>query len=120
MKIRDIAPYGVRLPAELKERLQVSAKRNGRSLNSEIVTRLIASYINDEDSGRLLADAEPGSFSAHAQETLRKVAIERTPEIVEMLAKKIMTQEFEEELKRSAREQAQKFIEETQRKKQDK
>lgn len=37
MKVRDIAPYGVRMPAELKEELQALAKKNGRSLNSEIV-----------------------------------------------------------------------------------
>ena len=37
MKVRDIAPYGVRMPAELKERLQEIAKDNGRSLNSQIV-----------------------------------------------------------------------------------
>jgi predicted transcriptional regulator len=37
MHVRDIAPYGVRMPAELKEKLQEIAKSNGRSLNSEIV-----------------------------------------------------------------------------------
>ncbi|MDC9623914.1 MULTISPECIES: Arc family DNA-binding protein [Xenorhabdus] len=40
MKIRDIAPFGVRMTSELKERLQEEAKKNGRSLNAEIVKRL--------------------------------------------------------------------------------
>lgn len=33
----NIAPLGVRLPEELKSALQDRAKRNGRSMNSEIV-----------------------------------------------------------------------------------
>lgn len=44
MKIRDIAPYGVRMPADLKEKLQALAKKNGRSLNSEIV-RILEEYV---------------------------------------------------------------------------
>ncbi|HHP7419519.1 Arc family DNA-binding protein [Providencia alcalifaciens] len=35
--MRSIAPFGVRLPDDLKERLTVRAAQNGRSLNSEIV-----------------------------------------------------------------------------------
>lgn len=34
---RDIAPFGVRMPAELKEQLQAMAAENKRSINSEIV-----------------------------------------------------------------------------------
>ena len=117
MKVRDIAPYGVRLPAELKERLQESAKKNGRSLNSEIVTRLTESYLNDADSGRLLGAAEPGSFSAHAQETVKRLTMERLPEFVEIAAKTIMTKEFEEELKNIARKEAQKLALENKNKK---
>lgn len=37
---RDIPPYGLRMPVELKELLTREAKINGRSLNSEIVERL--------------------------------------------------------------------------------
>jgi len=33
----QIAPLGVRLPDDLKERIQVRAKENGRSMNAEIV-----------------------------------------------------------------------------------
>ena len=44
MKVRDIAPYGVRMPADLKDKLQDMAKRNGRSLNSEIV-RILEEYM---------------------------------------------------------------------------
>ncbi|EAX4620384.1 hypothetical protein GF252_24140 [Salmonella enterica subsp. salamae] len=110
MKVRDIAPYGVRLPAHLKEMLQESAKKNGRSLNSEIIFRLTESYLNDADSAKLLEAAQPGSFAAYAQETLKNLTCEKVPEFVEMMAKKIITDEFKEELKKAARDEAQKFI----------
>lgn len=42
MKVRDIAPYGVRMPAELKEKIGEIAKSNGRSMNAEIVMAIEA------------------------------------------------------------------------------
>lgn len=35
-----LAPYGLRIPPELKARLEASAKENGRTLHSEIITAL--------------------------------------------------------------------------------
>lgn len=46
MKVRDIAPLGIRIPPEIKEKLKEKAKEEGRSLNSEIVQRLIKSLKN--------------------------------------------------------------------------
>ncbi|WP_329958725.1 Arc family DNA-binding protein [Pluralibacter gergoviae] len=43
MKVRDIAPLGIRLPPEVKEKLKEKAREEGRSLNSEVVQRLIKS-----------------------------------------------------------------------------
>ncbi|HGE8458726.1 TPA: Arc family DNA-binding protein [Serratia marcescens] len=43
MKVRDITPLGVRIPLDIKEKLKEKAKEEGRSLNSEIVQRLIRS-----------------------------------------------------------------------------
>ncbi len=37
---RDISPFGLRMPAELKTWLEQQAQNNGRSLNAEIVQRL--------------------------------------------------------------------------------
>lgn len=37
---RDIAPFGVRMPSDLKTYLEERAKANKRSLNAEIVDRL--------------------------------------------------------------------------------
>ncbi|MGL4168944.1 Arc family DNA-binding protein [Morganella morganii] len=35
--MRSIAPFGLRMPDELKEKIQERAKANGRSMNSEII-----------------------------------------------------------------------------------
>jgi hypothetical protein len=40
VKVQDINPFGVRMPADLKQLLDFEAKKNTRSLNSEIVARL--------------------------------------------------------------------------------
>jgi Arc-like DNA binding domain. len=42
--IRDIAPFGLRIPLDLKEQIRRSASDNGRSINSEILARLEASF----------------------------------------------------------------------------
>lgn len=41
--MREIAPFGLRMPAELKSRIDREAKGNGRSMNAEIIARLWAS-----------------------------------------------------------------------------
>lgn len=40
MGTREIAPFGVRMPPDLKTRLEAAAKINVRSLNAELVARL--------------------------------------------------------------------------------
>ncbi|MGV8987820.1 MAG: Arc family DNA-binding protein [Cypionkella sp.] len=42
--IRNIAPFGVRMPPALKERVQAAAKAANRSLNAEIVAALEEKY----------------------------------------------------------------------------
>lgn len=41
---REINPFGLRMPAELKARLEDAAHDNRRSLNAEIVARLQESF----------------------------------------------------------------------------
>lgn len=41
---RDIAPFGVRMPPALKDRVQAAAKANNRSMNAEIVATLEEKY----------------------------------------------------------------------------
>lgn len=40
---RDITPFGLRMPADLKTRIEERASQNSRSINSEIVGRLVES-----------------------------------------------------------------------------
>lgn len=44
MNIRDIAPFGLRMAPELKEKIAESSKKFGRSMNAEIVFRLECSF----------------------------------------------------------------------------
>ncbi len=39
-RIANIAPFGLRMPPDLKERVQKSAQKNNRSMNSEIIALL--------------------------------------------------------------------------------
>ena len=48
MGMREIAPFGVRMTPELKARLAAEAMRNGRSLNTEVIARLAASFADGE------------------------------------------------------------------------
>lgn len=43
--MRNIAPFGLRMPEELKKRLSDMAEANGRSLNSQIVL-LLEEYLD--------------------------------------------------------------------------
>ena len=69
MKVQDINPFGIRMPAELKQLLDFEAKKNNRSLNSELVNRLWQSLGRDDQvEGKLGAEQSrpeyAGQFSA--------------------------------------------------------
>lgn len=57
---RDINPFGLRMPTDLREAIEREARINGRSLNSEIVGRL---------KGSLLTAGKPAVF--HTEEDRR-------------------------------------------------
>lgn len=44
---RNITPFGLRMPPELRKRVEKSARANGRSLNAELVLRLQSSVEKD-------------------------------------------------------------------------
>ena len=57
--ISDIAPFGLRIPDELKLRLDVAAGKNIRSLNSEMLVRLEDSFkrpLHAYSDGDLIAE----------------------------------------------------------------
>ncbi|MBC8949380.1 Arc family DNA-binding protein [Xenorhabdus sp. TS4] len=77
-KVRDISPYSIRMPDELKEALTGRAKKNGRSLNSEMVM-ILQSAIDDESQPKKideLAQLEADKFKAALLETLKKMSHE--------------------------------------------
>jgi hypothetical protein len=44
MKFRDITPFNIRLPAELKAKLKAEADKKTGSINAEVLARLAASF----------------------------------------------------------------------------
>ena len=47
--VKDINPFGVRMPPEIKEELEKLAEQNRRSLNAEIVVRLEESIRREKE-----------------------------------------------------------------------
>ncbi|AUU38622.1 Arc family DNA-binding protein [Proteus mirabilis] len=56
--MRNIAPFGLRMPDELKEKIQERAKANGRSMNSEIIQMLQYAIDEAEHMDRIVANAD--------------------------------------------------------------
>jgi len=48
MKFRDITPFGVRFPTELKNKLRAAADAKTGSINAEVVARIAASFGPDK------------------------------------------------------------------------
>ncbi|MBS1169545.1 MAG: Arc-like binding domain [Burkholderiaceae bacterium] len=48
MKMRDIAPFGLRLPEALSTRIDSAMASSGRSKNAEIVYRLVESFVLED------------------------------------------------------------------------
>jgi len=73
---RDINPFGLRMPQELKQTLTGMAERNKRSLNAEIVARLQDSITADRDyfiqTGKLPLRAEEKALTYTAKTELEQ------------------------------------------------
>ncbi|WP_171893806.1 Arc family DNA-binding protein [Serratia marcescens] len=74
-KVRDIAPYSVRMPDSLKRDLVIRASKNGRSLNSEIVMILQAAIDEDRSpkSVESFAQQEADKFKEALLETINNM-----------------------------------------------
>lgn len=70
---RDVTPFGLRMPPDIKAKIEESAERHVRSINSEIVGRLVdsldetarplRSYSDGDLIRELLARYERGQIS---------------------------------------------------------
>lgn len=49
MKTREITPFGVRIPPDLKAQVKDAAAREGRSMNAQIVQHLRSIYQPEEN-----------------------------------------------------------------------
>lgn len=76
---REDAQFKLRLPADLREQVEQSAKNNRRSINAEIVARLEEGFLRGlpSESGGSAAAAQPFSDEALEQAVLKAfVAVE--------------------------------------------
>ncbi len=53
--LANIPPFGLRMQAELKERVKAAAVFNNRSMNAEIIARIESSFSNDSKLDQILA-----------------------------------------------------------------
>ncbi|MDR2877602.1 MAG: Arc family DNA-binding protein [Chromatiales bacterium] len=66
---REINPFGLRMPEDLKRRLARSAKTNRRSMNAELVLRLQHSVVDEPSRLSEIREA-PGSYALHPDQVL--------------------------------------------------
>ncbi|MDC9591037.1 Arc family DNA-binding protein [Xenorhabdus sp. XENO-10] len=74
-RVRDISPYSIRMPDELKEKLTERAKKNGRSLNSEMVMILQSAVDGESQPKNIdeLAQLESDKFKELFMETVKRM-----------------------------------------------
>lgn len=85
-----IAPLGVRIPDDLKEKIQAQAKANGRSMNAEIVFILEEAMSDDDRSdddlrGQLIDAYEQKIKSMEDYIKMQKQAFELATEQISLL-----------------------------------
>lgn len=77
---RDITPFGLRMPTELKSLIDAAAAENKRSINAEVISRLQQSFAPKSDltsmtAGTLIEEIV-NRLGAHVQIVVSKEAAE--------------------------------------------
>jgi hypothetical protein len=75
---REDPQLRIRLPIELKGKVEDSAKANGRSMNAEIVQRLDVSFLNEIPADELISAKDAIQLVDKAKEELSSVIYKRT------------------------------------------
>jgi len=75
---REDPQFRIRLPVELKGKVEESAKINNRSLNAEIVHRLNASFLSEISSDELISAQDALEIISKAKDELSGVIFKRT------------------------------------------
>ncbi|EMM1612195.1 Arc family DNA-binding protein [Raoultella ornithinolytica] len=75
---REDPQLRIRLPIELKEKIEEVAKSNNRSMNAEIVQRLDQSFAKEVPLDKLVPAKEAMAIIQKAKEELSRVILKRT------------------------------------------
>lgn len=75
---REDPQLRIRLPIELKEKIEYSAKANGRSMNAEIVQRLDISFLNEIPADEIISAKDAIQIINKAKEELSGIIFTRT------------------------------------------
>lgn len=85
---RDINPFGLRMPPDLRAKLEESARVNGRSLNSEILARLGESIELDR---RIEEHNKLDNQSEETKILLKKIGDKLAEQVLQQVIKKLVT-----------------------------
>lgn len=86
--MRNIAPIGVRIPDDLKEKVQQKAKENGRSMNAEII-HIIEESINGIGSDKTDSSQEEYINQLISIISVQKESIDLAKEQIALLRQQI-------------------------------
>ncbi|MBA7948866.1 Arc family DNA-binding protein [Citrobacter freundii] len=75
---REDPQLRIRLPIELKEKVEASAKENNRSMNAEIVQRLERTYLADLPEDVILSAQDVINIADGAKDELSSIIFKRT------------------------------------------
>ncbi|EOV2101828.1 TPA: Arc family DNA-binding protein [Klebsiella pneumoniae] len=75
---REDPQLRIRLPIELKEKIEDSAKVNKRSMNAEIVQRLDGSFLSEVPDDEVLSAEEAIQIASKARDELSTIIFKRT------------------------------------------
>lgn len=75
---REDPQLRIRLPLELKEKIEESAKANNRSMNAEIVQRLDESFIGEMSDDVVISAEEAIQLVTNARDELSAIIFKRT------------------------------------------
>ncbi|WP_075180594.1 Arc family DNA-binding protein [Pantoea sp. 1.19] len=84
---REDPQFRIRLPIELKEKIELSAKTNNRSMNSEIVQRLDVSFVEEISSDKLISALDVIKIASEATGRLSTIIFKRTFEEINRKAR---------------------------------
>lgn len=75
---REDPQLRIRLPSDLKEKIEEAAKSNNRSMNAEIVQRLDASFLNEIQEDEVISAQEAIQIVNKAKDELSGIIFKRT------------------------------------------